>query len=137
MTTEKGHSSRGRLLGLISQLALLLENVGSTPPHRLGTAAVYGRHLQVYIRRRIVALCASHHQYETGQYHGGETRQIPAGLQDGSPATSAEALFNQLFSGTSYISPSDQVQTSMNLTWDGTSSLSMTICMLSVQARTR
>lgn len=49
------------MLGLLAHLALLLERVGSTPAHRNGTAAVYGRHLKVYVRRRAVAMCLNHH----------------------------------------------------------------------------
>ncbi|GFZ43058.1 hypothetical protein JCM24511_00776 [Saitozyma sp. JCM 24511] len=60
-------ASKARLLGLLSQFAHLLEQVGSTPPHRLGTAAVYGRQLQVYIRNQVLALCALHYQANTAR----------------------------------------------------------------------
>lgn len=38
--------SQASLLAFLGKLGLLLEEAGTTPPHRLGTTAVYGRHLQ-------------------------------------------------------------------------------------------
>lgn len=52
----KSVSSQAHLFGLLANLALLLEKVGTTPSHRFGTAMVYGQHLKVIIRRKIYAL---------------------------------------------------------------------------------
>ncbi|XAO27275.1 hypothetical protein I312_106120 [Cryptococcus bacillisporus CA1280] len=112
---------RARLFGVLSQLSLLLEQVGTTPSHRLGTAAVYGRHLQVYIRRRVIDLCVSHHQYETGQLHGDGSDHTAASSGSQAPLMGeAEASINQLFSN-DWISPTDQAQANMNL--DGINTL--------------
>lgn len=106
---------RARLFGVLSQLSLLLEQVGTTPSHRLGTAAVYGRHLQVYIRRRVIDLCVNHHQYETGQLHGDGSDHTAASSGSQAPLMrEAEASINQLFSS-DWISPTDQAQANMTL----------------------
>ncbi|KAL0240463.1 hypothetical protein I308_106715 [Cryptococcus tetragattii IND107] len=112
---------RARLFGVLSQLSLLLEQVGTTPSHRLGTAAVYGRHLQVYIRRRVIDLCVNHHQYETGQLHGDGSDHTAASSGSQAPLMrEAEASINQLFSS-DWISPTDQAQA--NMTLDGINTL--------------
>ncbi|KAL0253490.1 hypothetical protein I308_100862 [Cryptococcus tetragattii IND107] len=112
---------RARLFGVLSQLSLLLEQVGTTPSHRLGTAAVYGRHLQVYIRCRVIDLCVNHHQYETGQLHGHGSDHTAASSGSQAPLMrEAEASINQLFSS-DWISPTDQAQA--NMTLDGINTL--------------
>ncbi|WVW79025.1 hypothetical protein I302_100988 [Kwoniella bestiolae CBS 10118] len=118
-------TARARLLGLLSQLSLLLEQIGTTPAHRLGTAAVYGHHLQVYIRRRILSLCLSHHQQETNQLGTITDPNSAFGRSFGSgtsPNTLLGTNINQFF-GNSRVSPTDQTQASMNLNWDGVSTL--------------
>ena len=115
-----GPASRARVLGLLSQVALLLEQVGTTPPHRLGTAAVYGRHLQVYLRRRIVTLCVDHERQETAQ-HGDAMHH--SSMVSGSyllPPRHAESTLDQLFAA-NRISPTDHAQSAMALNWDGES----------------
>ncbi|KAK1927058.1 hypothetical protein DB88DRAFT_9665 [Papiliotrema laurentii] len=117
VTSGHGTASRARVLGLLSQLAILLERVGTTPRHRLGTAAVYGRHLQVYLRRRIVALCLAHDRQDLNA-GGGFTL---TGF-DLSPGRQAETSIQQIF-GSNQISPTDQAQASMNLVWDDVNTL--------------
>ncbi|KAI5481613.1 hypothetical protein MNV49_002839 [Pseudohyphozyma bogoriensis] len=53
-------SSQATLLGFLGNLAVLLEQVGTTPSHRLGTAAIYGRHLQAIVRSRLNAVWKLH-----------------------------------------------------------------------------
>ncbi|GAT28438.1 hypothetical protein RIB2604_02600780 [Aspergillus luchuensis] len=43
----------GELLGLLGQVALQLEKAGSTPSHRIGIAAVLGRHLLSVLRAKV------------------------------------------------------------------------------------
>ncbi|GAA6027974.1 hypothetical protein JCM8097_001809 [Rhodosporidiobolus ruineniae] len=53
-------SSHAALLGLIASFSLTLEQVGTTPPHRFGLTALYGRQLQKVVRRRAFALRKSY-----------------------------------------------------------------------------
>ncbi|KAM0755377.1 hypothetical protein T439DRAFT_375753 [Meredithblackwellia eburnea MCA 4105] len=54
--------SQASLLGLLANLAIRLEQVGTTPPHRVGTAAVYGRHLKAVVRARIHSVWKLHEE---------------------------------------------------------------------------
>ena len=106
------------MLGLLAQLSLLLERVGTTPPHRLGTAAVYGRHLQVYLRRHIFALCIEHERQEMDRY--GDMR-LDAPADAALLATQqAEMTIDQLFAS-NQVSPTDNAQSSVALNWTGQS----------------
>jgi hypothetical protein len=118
-TGHNGPASRARVLGLLAQLSLLLERVGTTPPHRLGTAAVYGRHLQVYLRRRIIALCIDHDRQETNRF-GGSLSAFATNGGHTLPAQQAEMTIDQLFAS-NQVSPTDQAQSSMALNWNGES----------------
>lgn len=53
-------ASHTALLGLVASLALTLDRMGSTPPHRAGLASLYGRQLQRVIRNRAFALRKVH-----------------------------------------------------------------------------
>lgn len=119
MAGQNGPASRARVLGLLAQLSSLLERVGTTPPHRLGTAAVYGRHLQVYLRRRVIALCVEHERKEACRYNGS---QLALPMSDGRtlPSQQAEMTMEQLFAS-NQVSPIDQAQSSMALNWNGSS----------------
>lgn len=52
--------SQASLLGLLGTLALLLEQAGTTPSHRLGVAAIYGSHLKSVVRARIHSVWGLH-----------------------------------------------------------------------------
>lgn len=41
------------MLGLLANLGILLERVGTNPPERLGTAASYGRKVQYIVKARL------------------------------------------------------------------------------------
>ncbi|GAA5852710.1 hypothetical protein JCM8547_002596 [Rhodosporidiobolus lusitaniae] len=57
-------ASYARLLGLVASLALVLERMGTTPPHRFGLTAFYGRQLQRVVRSRAFALRKAHAQHD-------------------------------------------------------------------------
>ncbi|KAL8277759.1 hypothetical protein RQP46_009881 [Phenoliferia psychrophenolica] len=61
-------ASQGSLLGLLANLALLLEQIGTTPSHRVGVAAVYGSHLKVVVRERVHSVWKLHE--ESGEADG-------------------------------------------------------------------
>lgn len=46
-------ASEMTVLGLLANLGILLERVGTTPPERLGTATAYGRKVQYIVKARL------------------------------------------------------------------------------------
>lgn len=76
---------------------------------------MYGRHLQVFIRRRIVGLCLNHHQHETGRVHGIRNGAMSDFIGvSSSQIQQSEASITQLLSS-NWVSPTDQAQANMTL----------------------
>ena len=59
-------TSQASLLGLLAKLALLLEQIGTTPSHRYGVAAVYGSLLKGVVRARVHCVWKLADEFDSG-----------------------------------------------------------------------
>lgn len=62
MDAASNHSLAPSIRVLIEEIADVLERIGSSPPHRKGTSALYGRHL-----RQVLLTSQARHQHLTPQ----------------------------------------------------------------------
>jgi len=77
---------------------------------------VYGRHLQVYLRRKVIALCIDHDRQAADQL--AEFFLLPSNGHRGASAQEVETDLEQFFAS-KQVSPTDQAQLAMGLNWGG------------------